>query len=681
MKLPSTIIKTGSRVLLTFIFLFVSVSFGICQSKAFLKNEKLTISNSMIERQFLWNNGELVSLSLTDAQSEKNLFQNSTQPAFKVAEKFSVQKSSFKTEQVAEDNIHYASLNAEVLLDYGSFKLKRIFRISENVPAIACDNYIWIEKNSGFESAADFLQIPVKLEEINSAIKYPRIKAVEFFDRTDHNNNLVSVKEVEAFRSDIALKGNLLQIASGETNKAGVFILKEAPCSFVQLGYPGYDFKSSQNKVTVEGAGISGEKLIEGEWVKLYGSVIGVCNGTEAGFTHALHTYQNSIRKTIPERDDMIMMNTWGDRNKDASISESFLKGELDACEKLGVSHFQIDDGWQQGLSSNSAQAKGNKWDAWDKNDWKPHAERLPNGFKPIVEYAREKDIQLGLWFHPSNHNSYENWETDADIILDLYKNYGIRYIKIDGTQLPDKLSDHRLRLLFDKVSTESNGNVVINLDATAGNRTGYNYMNSYGNIFLENRYTDWGNYYPHWTLRNLWQLSAYLPAKNFQIEFLNKWRNKDVYGEEDLLAPYNIPFEYEFAITMMAQPLAWFEGTGLPQEALEIGSVIKKYRSIQADIHSGDIYPIGDEPCGYGWTGFQSVKNEKSGYLLIFREKNKEASCLMKTQLPVGKNVVLSPVLGDGKKIVSSPNSRQEIQFELPREFSYCLYEYAIED
>ena len=246
---------------------------------------------------------------------------------------------------------------------------------------------------------------------------------------------------------------------------------------------------------------------------------------------------------------------------------------------------------------------------------------------------------------------------------------------------IPDKLADHRLQKLFDKVSTESGGNIVINLDATAGNRTGYNYMNSYGNIFLENRYTDWGNYYPHWTLRNLWQLSAYVPTKNFQIEFLNKWRNKAVYGDNDPLAPYFIPFEYQFAVTMMAQPLAWFEGTGLPEEAMKIGDVIKKYRSIQADIHTGDIFPIGDEPNGYGWTGFQSVKDAESGYVLVFREKNMEASRFIKTLLPVNKNIVLTPVLGEGKRFEAVTNSKHEVEFELPDEFTYSLYEYKVED
>ena len=57
----------------------------------------------------------------------------------------------------------------------------------------------------------------------------------------------------------------------------------------------------------------------------------------------------------------------------------------------------------------------------------------------------------------------------------------------------------------------------------TAGRRWGYHYGNEYGNIFLENRYTDWGNYHPHWTLRNLWMLARTVPPQNLQIEFLNK--------------------------------------------------------------------------------------------------------------------------------------------------------------
>lgn len=68
--------------------------------------------------------------------------------------------------------------------------------------------------------------------------------------------------------------------------------------------------------------------------------------------------------------------------------------------------------------------------------------------------------------------------------------------------------------------------------------------FNEYGNVFLENRYTDWQNYYPYWTLRNLWMLSKYVPAERLQIEFLNKWRNAGKYAG-DRFAPANYGFGY----------------------------------------------------------------------------------------------------------------------------------------
>ena len=90
-------------------------------------------------------------------------------------------------------------------------------------------------------------------------------------------------------------------------------------------------------------------------------------------------------------------------------------------------------------------------------------------------------------------------------------------------------------------------------------------------------------------------------PSEICRLNFLNKWRNTANY-KDDPLAPVNYSFEYIFAITMAAQPLAWFEGTGLPEEAFSIAPVIKKYKEIQYDFHSGNIFPIGEEPSGKGW-------------------------------------------------------------------------------
>ena len=102
-------------------------------------------------------------------------------------------------------------------------------------------------------------------------------------------------------------------------------------------------------------------------------------------------------------------------------------------------------------------------------------------------------------------------------------------------------------------------------------------------------------------------------------MEFLNTWRNPDRYAADDPLAPSKVPFEYAFAITMAAQPLAWFEASNLPPEAESIISVVANYKEAWHRFHEGYIFPIGEEPNGVSWTGFQSVRGNE-GYIIIYR-------------------------------------------------------------
>lgn len=108
----------------------------------------------------------------------------------------------------------------------------------------------------------------------------------------------------------------------------------------------------------------------------------------------------------------------------------------------------------------------------------------------------------------------------DAETLIGLYREYGIRIFKIDGLTIPTKKAEINLRNLFDKVLAETDNKVMFNLDATASRRGGYHMFNEYGNIFLENRYTDWQNYYTYWTLRNLWMRPNMFRQRNYKSSF-----------------------------------------------------------------------------------------------------------------------------------------------------------------
>ena len=679
-------------LIIIFFQLFFLLTFSQESSYSQLKNDTLTIGNKLIERTFLWNNGNLITNNLKDKTSNHCWLNKSHNPDFYISKNIKkTENAAYNSQIINENAIHPGYLEVTVSFTLGSLDLKRIFRIYDNSPVLACDTYLkgFAEgisseklvnpadmKNIEFAEDMKTKQNSEILDQVNFEGKHWQVKAIEFFDVTDWNNNLVFERNFSSYRKN-SYRGNLL-FARNEENDNGFFFLKEAPCSSVQLSYNGSDFTADEGHFAVTGLGFNIDDLGKDNWTRAYSSVLGVYSGSELNQLEALRSYQKNIRKILPARDEMVMMNTWGDRSQDSKINEKFSLLEVERAAELGITHFQIDDGWQSGKSPNSAVAKGSFKNIWDNpNYWKPDSVKYPHGLHPIVKRAKELGVEICLWFNPSVQNDYADWEKDAKALIDLYNEYGIRTFKIDGLNIPNKKSESNLRNLFDRVLENTNNSAVFNLDATAGRRGGYHMFNEYGNVFLENRYTDWQNYYPYWTLRNLWQLSKYVPAEKLQIEFLNKWRNAEKYGN-DIFAPKNYSFEYLFAITMAAQPLAWFEGTGLPEEALGIKKLISEYKKVQHDFHQGTILPIGDEPSGKSWTGFQSI-NENKGYFLFFRENNPDKKEFVKTWLNEGTRVKCIPVLGSGKAMTRTIGHEGVIEVELREINDFVMYKYEI--
>ena len=172
--------------------------------------------------------------------------------------------------------------------------------------------------------------------------------------------------------------------------------------------------------------------------------------------------------------------------------------------------------------------------------------------------------------------------------------------------------------------------------------------------------------------------LSKYVPAERLQIELLNKWRNEGKY-EGDPFAPSAYGFDYLFATAMAGQPLAWMEASNLPEEAFSVSGLLSGYREISAEFHSGMIFPIGDEPSGRSWTGFQSILSDKCGYMLVYREDSDDSESLVRTWLPEGLQVSFEPVLGSGEAFSAKTGADGSVRFALPSHNSFAMYRYRI--
>lgn len=671
--------------------------------RAELSGGVLVLENGLIRREFLWNEGNLASRLILDKRNGHRWELAGTAPdCVFPGEEAAPSEATFRVEERAATAVAPEHLRAEVVLRLGSLETRRSFRVYPDCPAIACDYFLrgkagaaWrgavaetgslaniedlVAKSQGRPVAPVIERLIMSLANAHhTGRRHLRLRCVRFFDITDRRNNLVDSRDIVPYVQPTCPQGNLL-LGLDLLRGAGFFMLKEAPCPEAQIAYPGCDFVCTDAEISVVGVGAAPGDLDERDWTRCYGFATGVAGGTEEELLFALRAYQSNLRVRKSGRDNMIMLNTWGDRSRDAKISEAFTLAELEAAARLGITHFQLDSGWQKGASPHSVAPGGTFEGIWERGDyWDVHPERFPNDLFPVIERGKELGIELCLWFNPSPDESYAHWVDDAGRLIEINKRYGIRTFKIDGVDIPDKRAELNVRAMLDRVMEATGGETVFNLDMTAGRRFGYHYFREYGNIFLENRYTDWSNYYPHWTLRNLWMLSRYVPPQNLQVEFLNKWRNAEKYPAEDPLAPGRVPFEYCFAVTMMGQPLAWFEASELPEEAFGVGKTIKAYRAHQENIHGGRIFPIGEEPQGTSWTGFQSCDGDR-GYFAVYRELNDRDRARLRTWGLAGREVTCSAVAGQGADFSAAARGDGGVEFRLPAPFTFALYQYRV--
>lgn len=360
--------------------------------------------------------------------------------------------------------------------------------------------------------------------------------------------------------------------------------------------------------------------------------------GGEAGRQRAVVAFQRALRPYRPGRDGVLLSNTWGAGNRDSRICQDFLLKEIEAGARMGVDVIQIDDGWQRGRTANSRKKElhGTKkvWNGYWSADplfWTEDRERFPDGLKFLVARARGKGVRLGLWFGPDSSDDASNWERDADWLLGLHRQLGISYYKMDSMKLRTSLAFERNRAMFDKMLRESDGAMVFDFDCTAEVRPGFFGLIDIGPLFVENRYTYRPIYWPHHTLKNLWDLSHMIDPVRLRFEFNNPDTNHGNYEWSPLSHARYRP-DALFAIVMAASPLAWMELSDVSERsAAEIASLVEVWRRERDRWYGGAMHPVGARPDGVSWTGFVSEATDgNGGYALLFRELNASAEFVL---------------------------------------------------
>ena len=502
----------------------------------------------------------------------------------------------------------------------GKTEYNRDYIIYPDLPALAVETAIqtqvmpkiyWLHRRTisnpdHTESTADSL-LPAK--------DMRAVKSVEFRGRTD----MEDIPVYEHLASAPEMTGNLLYC--GAADGSGFFFLQEAPPSGERRDWEPYDFRIDPENGVIRSCtwGITPDDLRSGE--KIYRSYrhVLLVHDTEAEREMVLKQYLK--RRFDQSAFHSVTVNPWGCGQFPKLVSPKFLRAECRAAAECGATHYQFDDGWQngRGLSEMNVKNKHITPEFWKLRD------NLDHHFADIIQLCGKLGLRSALWFAPSNNVEYRDWRSSAEILLDFHRRYGISCFKIDAVKIRSYEAENNLRSLFRHVRRASRGKVFFNLDTTNGQRPGYFQFLEFGNIFLENRYVFLPEshipaYHPDKTLRALWQLAHYTRTQSLQIEVPypgNCAIPTDLDKPPVKPRSLDYPLEYWAAVTLFANPLLWFAPSQVPAaDRKRYRKIMELHLAIRERLFSGEIFPLGDEPDGKHISGFYST----SGFAVFYR-------------------------------------------------------------
>lgn len=668
-------------------------TFAFSDCQADWDDSGVLVRNSLIERRWVLDRGLLRSASLTHLATGHQWQVGESAPSAPHPE-FALKSAPSQTDVSADVAqpicVESRSLQISIRATYAAFALTTFVKMYPAMPAVST----WIEISetapqareeiaaagamSGVEARRRLAQSPATETDICDYFHvdhvHARLGAVALMDCTDRNDNLAHVRwHLLTISQRLRMQGNLFYLEDQITGD-GLAFLKEAPLPHARPVPCPCDLTVEGGRIWFSGLG-AGQATTRTS----YPLTVMCYAGGRAGRIEAMQRYQRKVREPDSERDAIIWHNNWGDRSRDTRISASFLLEELDVLADLGMDQLHPDDGWEKGISSNSATPGGRWANQWEEPGfWDPHPERFPDGFAPVTDAARAKAVKLGIWYNVDRSDDYANWERDAQRLLDLHRQDGFDYFKLDGIAFETKVGEANIQRAMHRLVQESGGKATVLLDITAGVRQGYFSAMPYGVLFLENRYTDWHKYWPHCTLRNLWQLAEHVDPRRLVVEFLNTDRNQGLY-EGDPLAPANYAPDYLFASVMFARPLAWFEASHLSASYKDaLRPIVAVYKAHRQQMDEGIILPVGQEPSGFSWTGFQSqAPGATSGYLVALRELSEEPQGHFQLAfLPEGA-YAFACLAGLGESFAAQVDESGTVTIGLPDMLSYGFFRY----
>ena len=463
--------------------------------------------------------------------------------------------------------------------------------------------------------------------------------------------------------------GNCSGIILENEENSGFILIKESHKCSNSPGIATGEFILFKDKIVSTGLGFSDGSphwLAGKEYHTAWANWMIPFRNGEFGAVQALKEFDRARYPFRKDRDMFIAMNTWGSRgdgplSRLAAVEENVL-AELESCADLGIDLLQIDDGWQFDPGTADFQNCA----------WKPSEKGFPHGWTAVKEKAEKLNMKLGLWAPPDF--------ITAEQLVQNIREGGFRRIKLDFLNLTKRnLLDETLEFAK-KIVDGAEEPVGINWDITeVCPRMGFYFGREWGNIFLQNcensppgaTFKRFIAYDPEVTLNQTWLLSKYFNLNQVQITIQRIAESSRGKG---------YPQDYACGIALMGNPLFFLETRRFTdKERTLVKNVLSIYKKHREKILSGYVYPVGNQPDGTGWTGFQCICSDQEGYLTVFREMNSDDEAFaFRLNVPAGKNIKLT-ALYQGADAILNPDDNGAYLFSGLSRGSWAFFHYEV--
>lgn len=440
-------------------------------------------------------------------------------------------------------------------------------------------------------------------------------------------------------------------------NGGGVCVVKESHKCVNQQGHNTGSFYTGPTGLSVTGWGLQPKEILTDRFRECWATWTIVYSGGNDDMQLALKRFDRARYPVFPERDLMIINDTWGPADPGGAqfTKEDYLLKEIPLLADLGVDVLRIDDGWQI-----------NPWGG-DKEVFLPN---YPDKWEKIKAACKKHKVELGLWIAVQRAKQ-------QDLLWNLEEAKVVTW-KVDFDHLNNREAfENRFSKIREIMKRSWMKTQFSFCPEYADPRYGWYYGKEYGSIYFQNLQEALPEHLTmvaYHVLRQNWLMSKYFNSNKLQVLLQNPKRvdrtRSDAYLHSHAYCfAQGVPF-----IPVFFQSAQYLDESGRK----ELKEFIAMYKQHRKELFLSYSFPIGDIPTNDSWAGYQFVnENNDKGYFLLFRELHnqqlKKEVCL---KFLAGKNIELTDIrTGKTYKRQVSPTGYLEFEIEQPADYSFIQY------